>query len=181
MWKKDTEPSQQQPQAVRSQTLQGPPKTTAANKTAGEPPAVIGSSISIKGDLSGEEDLVVEGRVEGEVRLRQHSVTIGRSGRVKANVFGLSIRVEGEVHGNLTGDEEVVIRNTGRVEGNIVAPRVTLEDGSSFRGAIDMQTPQQTRPQSSPTKPQSSPTKKGHQPSSTSPSEGATKPSKATA
>jgi len=60
-------------------------------------------------------------------------------------VFGKSIKVEGEVQGNLTGESEVVIRNTGRVEGNITAPRVTLEDGSSFRGAIDMQSPQKAR------------------------------------
>ena len=104
---------------------------------------MIGASIVIKGDLSGEEDLLIEGRIEGEIRLENHNVTVGRNGRVQADVHGKSIQVEGEVIGNLWGEDEVVIRQTGKVEGNVTAPRVTLEDGSSFRGAIDMQSAQQ--------------------------------------
>lgn len=148
MWNKKESES---PNAPEPSTSPSPPSQSsrpAASRST--KPAVIGPSISIKGDLTGEEDLMIEGRVEGEIRLKQHSVTVGRSGRVQADVFGKSINVEGEVQGNLTGDSEVVIRNTGRVEGNIVAPRVTLEDGSSFRGAIDMQTPQQAKQSSSP-------------------------------
>ena len=105
-------------------------------------PATIGASISIKGDISGEEDLTIEGRIEGEIRFQNHNVTVGAKGRVHADVYGKSIRVEGEVNGNLVGQDEVIIRETGKVEGNLTAPRVTLEDGSSFRGSIDMQSPQ---------------------------------------
>lgn len=146
MWnKKENEAASGAP--ASSSASPSAPAQSSRPSPAAKPsgPAVIGPSISIKGDLTGEEDLMIEGRVEGEIRLKQHSVTVGRSGRVQADVFGKSINVEGEVQGNLTGDSEVVIRNTGRVEGNIVAPRVTLEDGSSFRGAIDMQTPQQAK------------------------------------
>jgi cytoskeletal protein CcmA (bactofilin family) len=101
--------------------------------------ATLGPSIVIQGDLTGAEDLVILGRVEGEVRLRENNVTVGRSGQIKADIHGKSIRVEGEVRGNLHGDQEVVIRASGRVQGNIVSPRVTLENGSKFKGTIDME------------------------------------------
>lgn len=123
--------------------------TAPEEKTAGpEPrparsgvakPASLGPSISISGNLSGNEDLVIEGSVEGEVRVNDHLVTISETGRVKADVYGRSICVEGEVKGNLIGDEQVIIRKSGRVRGNVTAPRVNLENGAKFKGAIDMQ------------------------------------------
>jgi cytoskeletal protein CcmA (bactofilin family) len=125
----------------------------APNRPAPRPTATIasiGPSISIKGDLSGEEDLVIEGHIQGEIKFHNHSVTVGRKGRVQADVYGKSICIEGQVFGNLWGQEEVVIRQTGKVEGNLTAPRVTLEDGSSFRGAIDMQSPQARAAKSQP-------------------------------
>ena len=91
--------------------------------------ATIGPSISIKGDLSGEEDLVIQGRVEGKVDLKQNNVTIGKNGRVKADIYGKLISVEGEVEGNLHGMDQIIVRTSGNVRGNISAPRVTLEDG----------------------------------------------------
>ena len=101
--------------------------------------ATIGPSIFIQGDLSGDEDLVIEGRVEGKIDLKQHNVTIGRNGRVRADVFGTTVVVEGEVDGNLFAQEQAVVRQSGAVRGNITAPRVMLEDGSRFRGSIDME------------------------------------------
>jgi cytoskeletal protein CcmA (bactofilin family) len=100
--------------------------------------ALIGSTILIKGDLSGEEDLLIEGRVEGKIELRKHNVTVGKNGRVKADVYGKIITIEGEVHGNLYGDDQLVLRHSSTVRGNIVAPRVILEDGANFKGSIDM-------------------------------------------
>lgn len=101
--------------------------------------ATIGPSISIKGDLTGEEDLLIQGRVEGRVDLKMNSVTVGRNGRVKADIFGKVIGIEGEVIGNLFGQESIVIRQSGNVQGNIASPRVTLEDGCKFKGSIDME------------------------------------------
>ena len=101
--------------------------------------AALGPTIFIKGDLTGEEDLIIQGRVEGEVRLKGNNVTVGESGQVKADIHGKSIHIEGQVKGNLYGVQEVVIRASGRVQGNIVSPRVTLENGSKFKGAIDME------------------------------------------
>ena len=100
--------------------------------------ATIGASIRIKGDLSGDEDLLIQGQIQGKIKLQSHNVTVGPSGRVKADIHGRTIRVEGEVDGNLFGEEEIVIRASGRVQGNLQAPRVTLENGSNFKGSIDM-------------------------------------------
>jgi cytoskeletal protein CcmA (bactofilin family) len=101
--------------------------------------AIIGPSITIKGDVTGEEDLVIQGRVEGKVDLAQHNVTVGSNGRIKANIFGRSVTVEGEVEGDLHAEEQIAIRKSGKVRGNVSAPRVTIEDGAMFKGAIDME------------------------------------------
>lgn len=100
--------------------------------------ATIGSSITIRGDLSGEEDLLIQGRVEGKIDLKQHKVTIGKDGHIKADIYAQTVVIEGEVNGNLFSDEQLIIRKSGRVRGNIVSPRVTLEDGAKFKGSIDM-------------------------------------------
>ncbi len=129
------------PAATRTEVRSTPATETTAEarpKPKAGQPAVIGPSITIKGDLSGEEDLLIEGRVEGEVVLKQHRIVIGSGGRLKANIQGQKIHVDGEVEGNLLGEQEVVIRKAGRVTGNITAPRVTLEDGCKFRGNVDM-------------------------------------------
>ncbi|MFQ5526619.1 MAG: polymer-forming cytoskeletal protein [Thermoanaerobaculia bacterium] len=102
-------------------------------------PASLGPSISLSGNLSGSEDLIIEGSVEGEINVRDHKVTISETGNVKADIYGRSICVEGRVDGNLVGDEQVVIRQSGRVRGNVTAPRVNLENGAKFKGSIDMQ------------------------------------------
>lgn len=120
----------------------GPAKTTA-NPTSppkrGSGSATIGPSIKIKGDVTGDEDLVIQGRIDGTVNLKKHNVTVGPEGRVKANIFGRSVVVDGEVEGDLQGEEQIVLRRTAKVQGNITAPRVTLEDGATFRGGVDMQ------------------------------------------
>ncbi len=100
--------------------------------------ATIGASILVKGDLSGDEHLLIQGRVEGQITLDGNDLTIGSRGRVKADIHAKVISVEGEVRGNLFGEEKIVIRKTGNVKGNLVAPRVSLEDGATFKGSIDM-------------------------------------------
>jgi len=104
-----------------------------------EEPASIGKSIVINGELSGSEDLTIEGRVDGRIELRDHVLTIGANGRITAQVAAKSIIVLGHVTGNLAASEKVDIRESGSVEGDIVAPRVAIADGSHFRGSIDMQ------------------------------------------
>jgi cytoskeletal protein CcmA (bactofilin family) len=112
--------------------------------------AIIGPSITIKGDVTGEEDLLIQGRVEGKVDLAQHNVTVGLNGRIKANIFGRSVTVEGEVEGDLHAEEQIAIRKSGKVRGNVSAPRVTIEDGAMFKGAIDMERKAAPKPVVSP-------------------------------
>ena len=99
---------------------------------------MIGPSIKIKGEVTGEEDLLIQGTVEGTVDLGNNEVTVGDSGKVYADVKAKNIRIDGEVTGDIDGGEKVVISRSGNVKGNIVAPRVTLEDGAIFKGSIDM-------------------------------------------
>jgi len=100
--------------------------------------AVIGPGIHINGDISGNENLIIEGRVDGKIRLDNNQVDVGQTGKVKADITATVIRIAGEVRGDLTGTEKVVISRSGNVHGNIVAPRMTLEDGAIFKGSIDM-------------------------------------------
>lgn len=133
MFKKDgSEESITQPRPQQATT--GRP---AASRKS-ENPAIIGPSITVKGDISGDEDLLIEGRVEGKVMLAKHNVTIGSDGHVKADVNGRTVVVEGRVEGDLRGEEQIVLRHSAKVEGSITAPRVTLEDGAVFRGGIEM-------------------------------------------
>jgi cytoskeletal protein CcmA (bactofilin family) len=99
----------------------------------------IGKSVIIKGELTGSEDLTIEGQVEGKIELRQNILTIGPNGKIKAQVFAKAIVIQGEVIGNVTATERVDIRDNGSVDGDLSAPRVAIADGAHFRGAIDMQ------------------------------------------
>ena len=100
--------------------------------------ASIGKSIVINGELSGGEDLTIEGTVEGKIELRDHVLTVGLNGRITAQVSAKSIVVFGQVVGNLTATEKVDIKEKGSVEGDIVAPRLAIADGSHFRGSVEM-------------------------------------------
>lgn len=150
VWKKSDDPPVHQPESSmppRPVTASSPAPSPAPS-AAPEPPrktdrATIGPSIFIKGDLTGEEDLVVEGRVEGKVDLKQNNVTVGKNGRVKADIFGRVVIIEGEVDGNVFAREQAILRQSGAIRGNITAPRVILEDGSRFKGSIDMEPPKE--------------------------------------
>lgn len=99
---------------------------------------MIGSTIKIKGEITGDEDLLIEGSVEGSIELAAHEVTVGESGKVKADINGKRVIVNGQVTGDINGGEKVIISKTGDVRGNIVTPRMSLEDGAVFKGSIDM-------------------------------------------
>jgi cytoskeletal protein CcmA (bactofilin family) len=149
VWKKsDDPPTHPEPTpAPRPMTASTPTPAPAPVQHEPSRPisgrATIGPSIFIKGDLSGEEDLVIEGRVEGKVDLKQNNVTVGKNGRVKADVFGKVVVIEGEVDGNVFAREQAILRQSGAIRGNITAPRVILEDGSRFKGSIDMEAPKE--------------------------------------
>jgi len=131
MWKKND------PEDTASETPQTQQRTST-------PPArtessVLGPSLVVKGDITGTQDLVIGGQVEGTVNMKDNTVTVAESGQVKADIYGRSVIVEGDLRGNLFGGEKIIVKASGRVRGNISAPRVTLEDGARFKGSIDME------------------------------------------
>jgi cytoskeletal protein CcmA (bactofilin family) len=136
MWKKSETEEYGFPKASEPHV----PNTSTSNAPASgaQEHATIGTTISIHGDLTGEEDLLIEGRIEGKIECRRHSVIVGKNGHIKGDIYGKNITVEGNVEGNLYGDEQLSVRQSGTVNGNIVAPRVALEDGANFKGSIEM-------------------------------------------
>lgn len=135
MWKREESAHVPElPETLTALREPGPAPTPTAARVR----ASIGRSITIRGEVTGEEDLVIEGRVDGSVDLKQHAVTVGPGGMVKAGIAGRIVTVEGTVQGDLHGEEVVVLRSTAVVQGDITTPRLVLEDGASFRGAVDM-------------------------------------------
>jgi cytoskeletal protein CcmA (bactofilin family) len=157
MWKRD--------EAVRpsgADSTPAPAQAPAAPRPGGDVRGTlrdtvnIGKSVVIKGELNGSEDLTIEGQVEGKIELRQHVLTIGPNGRIKAQIFAKSVIVLGEVNGNVTATEKVDIRDNGSVDGDIISPRVAIAEGAHFRGSVDMQRKgAQVQPQSKPAPAQS--------------------------
>jgi cytoskeletal protein CcmA (bactofilin family) len=144
MWKRDESVKPAAPPAHTPVAAPSAPAPVAS--TAGEPRATlgrdmvnIGKSVVIKGELSGSEDLTIEGHVEGRIDLKDNVLTIGPNGRIKAEVFAKSVVVLGEVTGNVTASEKVDIRDNGSVDGDIASPRVAIAEGAHFRGSVDMQ------------------------------------------
>ena len=110
-----------------------------------EPTAIIGQSILIKGELSGNEDLTIEGKVEGKIELKDHNLIIGANGNIKAQIMAKSITVHGEVLGNVTATEKVEIKEKGKLRGDIISPRVIVNDGAFFKGGVDMEGENKTK------------------------------------
>jgi len=145
MWKRDESVKPATPPAQTPAAA--PPAPAAAAPVASEPRTQqigrdnvnIGKSVIIKGELSGSEDLTIEGHVEGRIDLKDNVLTIGPNGKIKAEVFAKAVVVLGDVIGNVTASEKVDIRDNGSVDGDIASPRVAIAEGAHFRGAVDMQ------------------------------------------
>ena len=112
------------------------PRPMTATTTADQ--ATIGKSLVIKGEVTGSESLYIDGRVEGSINLAGNRVTIGRNGVVAANINAREIVVLGKVRGNLTASDRVDIRSDGSLTGDVVAARISIEDGAFFKGGIDI-------------------------------------------
>ena len=112
------------------------PVTSATTTTADQ--ATIGKSLVIKGAVTGSESLYIDGRVEGSINLSGNRVTVGRNGVVSANINAREIVVLGKVRGNLTASDRVDIRSDGSLTGDVVAARISIEDGAFFKGGIDI-------------------------------------------
>lgn len=118
----------------------GPPRTTqpAPDAGRGERMAHIGKSIAFQGELTGDEDLVVDGRVEGKIELPNHHLTIGEGGQVRAELQAKLVTVVGRVNGNVNASERVEVEASGVVEGDLRAPRLVVKEGAVVNGTIEM-------------------------------------------
>jgi cytoskeletal protein CcmA (bactofilin family) len=100
--------------------------------------AHIGKSVMIKGELSGSEDLYLDGEVEGSIELHDHNLTVGPNGRVKANINAKEVVIQGKVDGSVSGSDRVELRKSGVLVGDIITQRIVIEDGAYFKGGIDI-------------------------------------------
>src|SRR6195256_2612226 len=114
------------------------PRPVATTTTSTSDQATIGKSLVIKGEVTGSESLYIDGRVEGSINLSGNRVTVGRNGVVAANINAREIVVLGKVRGNLTASDRVDIRSDGSLTGDVVAARISIEDGAFFKGGIDI-------------------------------------------
>jgi cytoskeletal protein CcmA (bactofilin family) len=156
MWKPTTQPPSGSkpfsPEAERPANSTSTPAAAAEPSTPAAPraavtssaeQATIGKSLVIKGEVTGSESLYIDGRVEGSINLAGNRVTIGRNGVVAANINAREIVVLGKVRGNLTASDRVDIRNDGSLTGDVIAARISIEDGAFFKGGIDIRKPGQ--------------------------------------
>ena len=140
MWERKKEP-------VPNPVKEVPPVSSIPQERKFEPPpethgktaAHIGKSVLIRGELSGSEDLYIDGQVEGTIELREHNLTVGPNGRVQANINAKEVIVQGSLKGNVRAVDRVEIRKSGSLVGDLVAARVVIEDGAYFKGSIDIQ------------------------------------------
>ena len=141
MWKRDEAVRPPSTPAVPGDAVPGPPPLPAQElrRQFERERVQVGRSVILKGELTGSEDLAIEGQIEGKIELRDHVLTIGPNGKIHAQIFAKSVVVLGEVHGNITASEKVDIRDNGSVDGDITAPRVAIAEGAQFRGKVDMQ------------------------------------------
>jgi cytoskeletal protein CcmA (bactofilin family) len=101
--------------------------------------ATIGKSGVVKGELSGSEDLIVDGEVEGSIALRGQTLTVGPNGRVRANIEARNVILHGRLDGDIRASERVDLRKSASLSGNISTSRISIEDGAFFKGGIDIQ------------------------------------------
>ena len=148
MWKPTNQPTAPGRPTEPERTPTSAPSAPAVTETAASAPrpvaastadqATIGKSLVIKGEVTGSESLYIDGRVEGSINLAGNRVTVGRNGVVAANINAREIVVLGKVRGNLTASDRVDIRSDGSLTGDVVAARISIEDGAFFKGGIDI-------------------------------------------
>jgi cytoskeletal protein CcmA (bactofilin family) len=151
MWKPTNNPTPLSPEPPRAPSMPVPsslpvsepvPASAPRNATVNNPDqATIGKSLVIKGEVTGSEALYIDGRVEGAINLAGNRVTVGRNGVVAANISARDIVVLGKVRGNVCASDRVDIRNEGSLTGDVVAQRISIEDGAYFKGGIDIRKP----------------------------------------
>jgi len=132
--------NQEDRMATESQSLPGKQSRPASVENGVDKGAVIGKSVVIKGEVSGSESLYIEGRIEGVINLPSNRVTVGPNGQVAAAVTAREITVHGSIVGNVDAVDRLHVRSEGSLTGDVIAHRLTVEDGAFFKGKIDIRT-----------------------------------------
>ena len=147
MWKPNqagstpSAPEPVRPAAAPAFDASRPAGTAAAGAIPNGEQATIGKSLVIKGEVSGSESLYIDGKIEGAINLPGNRVTVGRNGQVAANIMAREVVVLGKVRGNVHASDRVDIRSEGSLTGDVVAARISIEDGAFFKGGIDIRKP----------------------------------------
>jgi cytoskeletal protein CcmA (bactofilin family) len=141
------------PAAPATPSFEPNPRTSSAPaaQSATADQATIGKSLIIKGEVTGSESLYIDGKVEGSINLPGNRVTIGRNGQVTANISAREIVVLGKVRGNVNASDRVDIRSEGSLSGDVIAQRISIEDGAFFKGGIDIRKPGNEKSEAKPT------------------------------
>jgi cytoskeletal protein CcmA (bactofilin family) len=135
-------------------------KTTTPSSSTSLPPRPVnvatkpinlGKSIKVCGELSGNEDLVIDGKFEGSIELKNNTLTIGINASIKADVMAKAVIVVGKMKGNITASDRVEIDGKGTLYGDINSPRVALADGATFKGSVDMEVTSSSSSRTTPT------------------------------
>ena len=133
MWAKDS------PESLITSREPAPPVAARHNpEDRPEGPSVIGPEIVIDGEVGGTQDVLVMGRIKGRLSLPGHRVTVGRRGRVEAEILAQVIRIDGFLEGTVQGETKILLHATARVRGKLIAPTVVMQEGCRFRGSVDM-------------------------------------------
>ena len=140
-------PASHAPSAPQPQRPVEPQRTEALR---GGEVANIGKSVVVKGELSGSEDLVIDGEVEGSITLRGQTLTVGPNGRVRANIEARNVILNGRVDGDIHASDRVELRKSASLSGNISTARISIEDGAFFKGGIDIQKPEAAKAEARP-------------------------------
>lgn len=135
-------PSPAYPTAAAAARPPEPVRSELSHTSHSNEVANIGKSVVVKGELSGSEDLIVDGEVEGSITLRGQSLTIGPNGRVRANIEARNVIIHGRVDGNIHASDRVDLRKSATLSGDIATARISIEDGAFFKGGIDIQKPE---------------------------------------
>jgi cytoskeletal protein CcmA (bactofilin family) len=138
--KPEQRPSHQNSRPELSPSTERAPRGEAKRETL----ATIGPTIRIRGKVSGNQDLTIEGKVRGTITLKGHTLTLGAGAGITAKVRAARVVVGGEVTGEITADEQVDITSTGIVQGDVRTPRITISDGAHLKGNVDTERGQVT-------------------------------------
>jgi cytoskeletal protein CcmA (bactofilin family) len=152
------EPARPAVPATPAYEAASPARLSAAASSTSQAPtdqATIGKSLVVKGEVTGSESLYIDGKVEGAINLPGNRVTVGRNGQVSANISAREVVVLGKVKGNINASDRVDIRSEGALTGDVIAQRISIEDGAFFKGGIDIRKPGQDKPVAVENKPNS--------------------------